>query len=310
MDAAYTAAILSLAGMNVVQITKAEKVPEAIALPACKKCPQFHSWLTGSRFDQIAAHGLEVGPDILLTLLFHFIEVLQIETAPPKLLTKDQLKFYECVMKKEAIVDIKKLKQARRTRRMRRSRVRGSRSVAADGSYGFKWGKDTSDARTQITQFSLHKRVDVDSEIQHMEFLADAKSDFRLELLEHLLECLGDQGSIVVYSSFEKTHLKVQFSAPASSPPTPTSLATPGRSTLSCSHLFQAFAQKFPSHSQRVDHRAGLILACNSQSQIEDVIARLFDLEKATRAVPPAPIHPFLVLSGDQGDDHAPQLQG
>lgn len=75
-----------------------------------------------------------------------------------------------------------------------------------------------------ITQYSLHKRetslndgVSEENGLSHSEFLSDPQQDCRKELLEHLLENLGycenasdfgRKGSILVYSSYEKTQLK------------------------------------------------------------------------------------------------------
>lgn len=58
-----------------------------------------------------------------------------------------------------------------------------------------------------LTQYSIHRcsapgRVD-----EHREFLAEPTRDCRLELAESLLRELKGKGSIVVYSSFEKTML-------------------------------------------------------------------------------------------------------
>lgn len=53
-------------------------------------------------------------------------------------------------------------------------------------------------------QFSLHVE-DSDGATKHIEFLHEERSDPRRPLAEALLQALGDSGSIVVYSSFEKT---------------------------------------------------------------------------------------------------------
>jgi CRISPR/Cas system-associated exonuclease Cas4 (RecB family) len=61
--------------------------------------------------------------------------------------------------------------------------------------------------RQVLTQFSLHHRDSITAEPSHDEFLADAKRDCERELAETLIKQLGDRGSIVVYSSFEKTRI-------------------------------------------------------------------------------------------------------
>lgn len=53
-------------------------------------------------------------------------------------------------------------------------------------------------------QFSLHIE-DSDGATEHVEFLHEDRSDPRRRLAGALLQAVGDSGSIVVYSSFEKT---------------------------------------------------------------------------------------------------------
>jgi|HubBroStandDraft_1064217.scaffolds.fasta_scaffold25575_1 hypothetical protein len=61
--------------------------------------------------------------------------------------------------------------------------------------------------RQVLTQFSLHHRDSVTAEPTHDEYLADAERDCERELAEALIKNLGDRGSIVVYSTFEKTRI-------------------------------------------------------------------------------------------------------
>ena len=58
-----------------------------------------------------------------------------------------------------------------------------------------------------LTQYSLHICDRPGRVIQHMEFLSTHTGDCRFELAQNLLESLGTSGSIIVYSSFEKTTL-------------------------------------------------------------------------------------------------------
>ena len=58
---------------------------------------------------------------------------------------------------------------------------------------------------TQIpTQYSIHKCSDVGLIVAHSEYLADPSKDCRRELAENLINDLGEEGSIIVYSTFEK----------------------------------------------------------------------------------------------------------
>jgi predicted RecB family nuclease len=67
--------------------------------------------------------------------------------------------------------------------------------------------------RQVLTQFSLHHRDSIDDEPRHSEYLAEATKDCERELAEALIERLGDRGSIIVYSHFEKTRIKALLDA-------------------------------------------------------------------------------------------------
>jgi predicted RecB family nuclease len=58
-----------------------------------------------------------------------------------------------------------------------------------------------------LTQFSIHHRESSGGELRHYEYLADAARDCQRELALALIEALGQRGSIVVYSGFEKQRI-------------------------------------------------------------------------------------------------------
>ncbi len=59
---------------------------------------------------------------------------------------------------------------------------------------------------TQIpTQYSIHKCSDVGNIVMHKEYLSDTSRDCRRELAMRLINDLETKGSIITYSSFEKT---------------------------------------------------------------------------------------------------------
>lgn len=61
---------------------------------------------------------------------------------------------------------------------------------------------------TQLpTQYSIHKCSDVDTIDDHLEYLADPSKDCRRALAESLIRDLEHSGSIIIYSTFEKTVL-------------------------------------------------------------------------------------------------------
>jgi hypothetical protein len=57
-------------------------------------------------------------------------------------------------------------------------------------------------------QYSLHTRAQAEAEAVHRDYLAPVSGDWRRELINHLLADLGASGSILVYSSYEKTRLR------------------------------------------------------------------------------------------------------
>lgn len=67
--------------------------------------------------------------------------------------------------------------------------------------------------RQVLTQFSIHHRDSIDTEPRHSNYLADAAKDCERELAKVLIEKLGDRGSIIVYSHFEKTRIKALLDA-------------------------------------------------------------------------------------------------
>jgi hypothetical protein len=58
-----------------------------------------------------------------------------------------------------------------------------------------------------LTQFSIHHWNRIHGELHHSEYLADATKDCQRELAEALIRDLGQHGSIMVYTSFEKTRI-------------------------------------------------------------------------------------------------------
>ena len=58
-----------------------------------------------------------------------------------------------------------------------------------------------------LTQFSLHVRPGLDGAVEHFEYLAEAELECERELAERLVAALGEAGSIVVYSPYEKTQI-------------------------------------------------------------------------------------------------------
>lgn len=55
------------------------------------------------------------------------------------------------------------------------------------------------------TQFSIHKCSGIGCEEAHFEYLADPSKDCRKELAEQLIEAMRGEGSIIIYTPYEKT---------------------------------------------------------------------------------------------------------
>ncbi len=56
-----------------------------------------------------------------------------------------------------------------------------------------------------VTQYSLHVCNEAGEVVEHREYLADPSRDCRRELAERLIGDCGSEGSVLVYTSFEKT---------------------------------------------------------------------------------------------------------
>ncbi|NBW66297.1 DUF2779 domain-containing protein [bacterium] len=70
------------------------------------------------------------------------------------------------------------------------------------------WFPHTSPYQAMPFQYSLHVASRLGSAPTHHEFLAPLQGDWRRALLEQLIAELGGRGSVVVYSSYERTCLK------------------------------------------------------------------------------------------------------
>lgn len=70
------------------------------------------------------------------------------------------------------------------------------------------WHPGDAPYTTTLTQYSLHRVDQPGGEPRHWEYLAELDRDWREELLVSLLHALGDRGSIVVYSSYERMRLR------------------------------------------------------------------------------------------------------
>ena len=70
------------------------------------------------------------------------------------------------------------------------------------------WFEDVAPYETLPFQYSLHVIDAPGAEVRHSEYLAPIADDWRRDMTETLLRDLGDAGSIVVYSGYEKGRLR------------------------------------------------------------------------------------------------------
>jgi hypothetical protein len=70
------------------------------------------------------------------------------------------------------------------------------------------WHEGQEPYTTVLTQYSIHHLDAPDATPRHSARLADLRHDWRRELVEALLEDLGDHGSVVMYSNYEKLRLQ------------------------------------------------------------------------------------------------------
>jgi len=70
------------------------------------------------------------------------------------------------------------------------------------------WHEGDGPYTTTLTQYSLHRVDHPGGEPRHWEYLAELDRDWRRDLMVSLLDTLGDHGSIIVYSSYERMRLR------------------------------------------------------------------------------------------------------
>ncbi len=175
--------------------------PEPEAIFDCRNCEYFESHCLGNgvsnpifdiprisakRFEELNADG-----------------ILSIEEIPSDFaLTDNQRRVWQCVQDGEPVIDDAALRAH-------------LDSVAWPAGYlDFETFKtalplwpDIAPHQSIVTQYSLHVCDAPSNEIDHRSYLAESTRDCRRELAEKLLTDTDDLGSVIVYSSYEKTVL-------------------------------------------------------------------------------------------------------
>jgi hypothetical protein len=181
---------------QVEEVTRAPIKPEPQLIFECRRCERFRECmgkdienhifdiprLSQSQFDQLAELG-----------------IVRIEDIPDEfLLNEMQARVKDCVLSKEPHAE-------------------DSLGSALDSVSWPAYYLDFETVMTAIplypdiapytqlpTQYSIHKCSDIGLITDHREYLADPSQDCRRELAERLINDLEEDGSIIVYSNFER----------------------------------------------------------------------------------------------------------
>jgi hypothetical protein len=182
---------------EIEQITRALTKPEVKLQFTCKKCPLFKDCVG----KDIKNHIFDI-PRLSQSKFKDLLsqEIVRIEDIPDNFtLTENQLRVKNCVKSNSPFVG---------------NRLRNELNAIVWPAYYL----DFETAQTAIplypnmppytsivTQYSIHKCSAPGNVIDHFEFLADETRDDRRELAKHLIKDLEGEGSIITYSSYEKT---------------------------------------------------------------------------------------------------------
>ncbi len=187
------------------EITRQEEKPESNLIFDCKKCELFKDCvgqnienhifeiprLSKSKFEKLVAQG-----------------IVCIEDIPDEFpLTDNQVKVRDCVKEKKTFVG-NNLKDELESIIWPAFYLDFETVMTAIPLY-----KDIPPYTKLPTQFSIHKCSEPGRIIDHKEYIADLKIDCRRELANKLIEGLESEGSIIVYSGFEKAIIKKLASA-------------------------------------------------------------------------------------------------
>ncbi|MEW6408663.1 MAG: DUF2779 domain-containing protein [Nitrospirota bacterium] len=181
---------------QIEEITRAQIKPEPQLLFECRKCEIFKECigkdienhifniprLTQSKFDELTERGIAC-----------------IEDIPDGFrLTENQVIVRDCVQTKKPFVGYE-LKSVLKSIRWPAYYLDFETVTTAIPLY-----RDIAPYTQIPTQYSIHKCSKPGHIIDHKEYLADPNKDCRRELTEKLISDLKGEGSIIIYSNFEK----------------------------------------------------------------------------------------------------------
>ncbi len=179
------------------QLTLSENMPEAVLRFECKKCPLFKECqgqnienhifdiprLSKSKFDRLGESN-----------------IICIEDIPERFpLTANQSRVRVCVQSRQPYVS---------------SSLKTKLDEISWPAFFFDFETvktaiplypDIAPHTQILTQYSIHKCSEFGNVVDHLEYLADPKTDCRRALAEKMIGDLEEKGSVIVYSTFEKT---------------------------------------------------------------------------------------------------------
>ncbi|MEW6034059.1 MAG: DUF2779 domain-containing protein [Chloroflexota bacterium] len=182
---------------DVEKLTSAAKMPEPESRLECKKCPLLLNCVGKG----IENHVLEIPR--LSQRKFDALRALGvacIEDVPADFeLTENQARVRSCVVSKKPWVS-ENLKGALDAITWPAFYLDFETTMTAIPLY-----PDMAPYQQMATQYALHKCSDVGKVVTHKEFLSDHRKDDRRRLAESLIRDVETKGSIITYSTFERT---------------------------------------------------------------------------------------------------------
>jgi len=181
---------------QIEEITRKSVKPEPKIRFECRKCPVFKECLG----KDIENHIFDI-PRLSKSKFNELTDsgILCIEKIPDRFqLTENQAKVRDCVQTKKPFIGLK-LKNELESISWPAYYLDFETVMTAIPLY-----PDIAPYTQIPTQYSIHKCSEPDHVIDHFEYLADPSKDCRKEFIENLINDLKEEGSIVIYSNFEK----------------------------------------------------------------------------------------------------------
>jgi CRISPR/Cas system-associated exonuclease Cas4 (RecB family) len=182
-------------------ICNSHEPPEPRFTKICRECPFFATDCLGVGVE----HPIFEVPRLSETQFnqLHALGVLDVSEIPDEFrLTENQRRVVDCIKRNEMQIDFNALG-------LRLNEVRWPCYYLdfETAKTAIPFWNEIGPHEQILTQFSLHVADGPSSDVRHFEYLSPHTEESTDELLESLLAHLGEEGSIVVYSSFEKTQI-------------------------------------------------------------------------------------------------------